>query len=618
VFGLVDGETLNSDVTVRNESGWLLETEEAGAAASGAAAIAPVDSSPRPVVIDLLTLQPSRFRLRPGPDAADAEMWVRVVPWGTDGPGQAAGQISVTWHYAFTPVDGPLHVVTGRLPATIASHVVSSSVSIKPENTAVDLPVPFSLSPSPQTPQHNELTIQAVFPAPPPGGAWDIPEPVFDSARVTRRRLIAAKSWPLVPAAGSATTVADLRPLDLPAAWRGTIKPADYEAYVGRSTAWQFEPRGEALPAGRARTPLVEAIVWQKTGEPLRGRTRIVAVTEHGGLVRIEVPPGLRITSLERRGTVRTILDDEQVGEGGTGVPLTVRIDPARSPEEFVVEWKGDVPERKPRLEVPRPVGHENVLIALIPARQQVSVFQSGAGGKGGGHLDPLAGGLAHFANLLDVVRQQRTRAWSLDDPLLESLRQMKLTLQGMIRSRGSEVPATSFARYEALAAEWKELQQTLPVNAPSPLTSPAAPALRTAGGRDLMTELLMADPQVQVGEFFDAGPAASAPGIRWSAPRRAIELILVIASGVALLLLLRRLDRLQRRWEAAEWVADRAFVAMLGLGLLWWVALSPSAMGAAIIAATGFVKLLHVAGHRRAALKPEESAIIAAPASES
>lgn len=607
VFGLVDGETQSSDVTVRNESGWLLEIEEAGLAASGAATQA--DSSPRPVVIDLQTLQPARFRLRPGPDAADAEMWVRVVPWGTDG--QGGGQIGVTWHYSFTPVDGPLHIVTGRLPASIASHVVSSSVPIKPENTAVDVPTPFSLSPSPQTPQHNELTIQAILPTPPPGATWEIPEPTFDSARVTRRRLIAGKSWPWVPSAGSATTVADLRPPDLPAAWRSAVRPADYEAYVGRGSAWQFEPRGEALPAGRARTPLVEAIVWQKSGEPLRGRTRIVAVTEHGGPVRIEVPPGLRITSLQRRGTIRTIPSGEGESEG----PLVVRVDPARSPEEIIVEWTGDVPEAKPRLDVPRPAAQENVLIAVVPAREQVSVFESGKGTSE--HLDPLSGGLAHFANLLEVVRQQRTRAWSLDDPLLESLRRMKQRLEETIYSPGNDVTAAASARYEGLTREWKELQQTLPVNAPSPLSPPGVLALRASVERDLMTELLMADPQVQVGEFFKVGPTEPAVAVKRSSSRRAIELALVVSTGVALLLLLRRLDRLQRRWETAEWVAGHAFLAMMGLGILWWLALSPSAMGAAILAATGLVKLLHIAGHRRAARQAEESTIIASPAPE-
>ena len=112
------------------------------------------------------------------------------------------------------------------------------------------------------------------------------------------------------------------------------------------------------------------------------------------------------------------------------------------------------------------------------------------------------------------------------------------------------------------------------------------------------MTELVATDPQVPVGRFFAAG--LESPRLKWSASRRTVQMVIVVSCGVLLLVLLRRLDHLQRRWEAAEWVADRAFLAMFGLGLLWWLLLTPSPLGLAIVAVTGFVKLLHVVTHRR------------------
>lgn len=600
------GETLAADMTVRNESGWLLETEELFPTG---AVVPHQEGTPKPVVFDMLSAAVVRFRLRPGPDAAEARSWIRVAP--------LEGQVSVTWHYDITPVDGPLHIVTGRIPGTLAAHVVSSSVPIRTETgggpangsgkpaggtvNADTVEGVFTLAPSAPTPQHNELTIHALFPLPSAGTRWTIPEVAFDSARVVERRLVAPRSWPMVPVAGSATTVNELRPRDLPPAWRNMVRSADYEMFSGRSGGWQFDSRIDAPSTGQARTPLVEAVVWQRDGEPLRGQTRILAIAEETAPVRIAAPPGVRITRVRQRGRLRSPNStEEEVGQ------VVVRIDPARSPEEIVVEWQRELPDRRPQIEVPRPIGQETVLVTVIPANQQVTLYESGT------PLTPFEGTLAHFGNLLDVIRLQQTRAWLFDDPLLAALRQTERNLRDELGQESAEIATAARERAERLLEEWKDLQKTLPVNAPLPVAGGAAP--HRSGEGDLMTELVATDPQFHVGRFFAAGVAA--PRLKWSASRRTVQMGIVISCGVALLVLLRRLDHLQRRWEAAEWVANRAFLAMFGLGLVWWLLLTPSVLGLAIVAATALVKLLHVATHRR--VRRLEAELSAASSAES
>jgi len=585
-FGLAEeatgqsGETLGADMTVRNESGWVLETEEIFPTE---AIVTHSEPTSKPVVFDMLSAAVVRFQLRPGPDAAEARSWIRVAP--------QEGQVSVTWHYDITPVDGPLHIVTGRVPAALAANVVTSSVPIRTETgsgaaggqaSADAVEGVFTLAPSPQ---HNELTIHALFPAPSAGTRWTIPEVTFDSARIVERRLVAARSWPMVPVAGSATTVNELRPQELPASWRNVVRPADYEAFTGRSGGWQFESRIDAPSTGQARTPLVEAVVWQRDGEPLQGQTRIVAVAEESAPVRIVSPDGVRMTRVRQRGGLR-VLDPAEAERG----QLTVRIDPARSPEEIIVEWQADVPDRHPRIDVPRPADHDAVLMTVIPGRQQITVYESGR------PLAPLEGALAHFANLLDVVRLQQTRAWSFDDPLLAAVGRTERSLLNALQQEGSGIPAEGRERSARLIGEWKTLQTALQVIEPLPQAVPAA--RHRAADHDLTTELVATDPQMGVGRFFAAGPAV--PRLKWSASRRSVQLAIVVACGVLLLVLLRRLDHLQRRWEAAEWVAGRAFLAIFSLGLLWWLLLSPSALGLAIVTVTALVKLLHIVSHRR------------------
>lgn len=567
MLGILDGETRGSELTIRNESSWILETDLDRPDES--VPLPAVDSTRSQVLVDLMAQPEARFRLRPGPDAAQAETWVRLASVSDT-------EVAVGIHCRVTSQEGPLQVLSGTIPAALAGSVSGPALMLG--TPAEDGAVPFTLNlvSSPQSASSADLLFGGVVTVD-PSGELVIPEPTFDSARVVRRHLMAPRSFPFVPAAGTATTASGFRRASLPEAWRAGVNLSDVDVYLGRADSWTLEHRVDLAETGTAATPLVEAIVWPRA-EETQGITRIVAVADRPATLRITVPDGVQVTGIRRKSSSRPADDLKTAGAGGG--PLLLRIDPSDSQEEIELAWTAPSERGTTGIEVPRPQGHENVLLAVIPPRDRLRVD------RGAASVSSVVGGLRHLSNLLETVKQQRNRAWSLDDPGLEAIRQCESGLQQAIASGGAGTDADR-RRLEELRGEWKAIQQTLPVNAAAPGTT--ARGVPTA---DLMTTMVASDARIPV-EFYE--PLSEPVELGRSLPQLPTRITLVVVTGLSLLFLLRGLDRMQRRVEAADWMAGHAFVAMFGLGVLWWLAFSPSALGLAIIAATGFVKLLHV-----------------------
>lgn len=569
LLGILDGETRGSELAIRNESSWILETDFDR----------PDDPLPPPavdparsqVLVDLMAQPQARFRLRPGPDAAQAETWVRLAA-------VSETEVAVGIHCRVTSQEGPLQVLSGTIPAALAGSVSGPALMLGTPSEDGAVPFTLNLVSSPQSAASADLLFGGVV-AVDPSGELVIPEPTFDSARVVRRHLMAPRSFPFVPAAGTATTASGFRRASLPEAWRAVVNLSEVDVYLGRADSWTLEHRVDLAETGTAATPLVEAIVWPQA-EETQGITRIVAVADRPATLRITVPDGVQVTGVRRKSSGRPADDPKAGGAGGDGGTLLLRIDSSDSQEEIELAWTARSEGGKPVIDVPRPQGHENVLLAVIPPRDRLRVD------RGGAAVSAVVGGLRHLSNLLETVKQQRNRAWSLDDPGLEAIRQCESGLQQAIASGGGGTDADR-QRLEDLRGEWKAIQQTLPVNAAAPGT-----VARGTPTADLMTTMVASDARIPV-EFYE--PLSEPVELGRSLPQLPTRIVLVLATGLSLLFLLRGLDRLHRRVEAADWMAGHAFVAMFGLGLLWWLAFSPSALGLAIMAATGFVKLLHV-----------------------
>jgi hypothetical protein len=553
LIGVQEGEIASSSISIKNESGWQLETD----AETAGPPEPPATTRPVSLSFDMLSQSGQKFRLRPGPDAADARLWVRVSPL-------ADGQADVVWHYSFNAVDGPLHVLSGVVPPEIASHQPSSSAPLT--TTPETGETRFTIAPSTQAPQQSQITLRATLP-PGPSGVLTIPELQLDSAQVVQRRLLLPRDSSMIPAAGTATTAPAPKLSDLPAEWRTGLILSDLEVYSGRAAGMVLERRNEAAMTGQAKTSLVESVIWTSSTLPTQGLTRLIVLAEQPSALTVRIPEGLTVL----RSSINDQRDEAPTISGGA---LILRVDPGDSPASVELFWEQAALSGGEAIPVPSPADSRSTLTAVVPRRDIVETFPAGS------EQTPFDATLNHFQALLETVREQRTRSWAIDDPILLALRQTSQVLEREAK-RPDLLASPSRQQFEQLMVQWKEIQATLPVNASTPAT-PASPQ-RHLSEPDLMTELLTSGSDAAAVRFFDVPTAVPAPSLSVSRPWLVSGL--AVAAGLVLLVILRKADRVQRRLETAEWVADRAFVAIVTLGTLWWLALSPSALGMLIIA---------------------------------
>jgi hypothetical protein len=376
--------------------------------------------------------------------------------------------------------------------------------------------------------------------------------------RLVGKESLGVKSWLVAPrdfveqldVVGE--PAADL-PASVPDSWKTGLRTG--EAVAFRVQSWRMRS-----PESLVREPLGTCDVstlLAVDGVSAEGLTSIIASPSRTGTLTIVPPTGGRIMTVW--------LDDRRIqAQLKDGLLANVAVLRPRNPVTVVVRWTTPITKSTAARVPPR-----------LPSLERFQVSQSTVAMLPGGVW--LAGG-GPVRDRSIAVEYARRRA----DALLAVVE---------AAPSGAPIPSSVSADLRSTAkmlsmdglgaAQVSRIEATLNVLATQNAAS-AVKGVASANPTDSdvtagLTESLLAEAMRSREATILIGADSPGPVML---PRKAVLWIAAVLWFVGSLIILRRALKLATRWRVADRLADHAAVALFGIGLAWWLFLSPSVLG--------------------------------------
>ncbi len=225
-------------------------------------------------------------------------------------------------------------------------------------------------------------------------------------------------------------------------------------------------------------------------------------------------------------------------------------------------------------LDVPFPRGaYVNRSVLTFVPRQGTYVFAGGSLDA----IDPLDGALTYAEGLLETNQAHQVNTSGIDSTLWSLLNQARESIQQQM----SQLTKTH-AQEAVLIGRFKQFEEGFQLleSSMADTTGPLPDSDRTGDfSRAYLANTLVGVPGLLSVKLATAEPDSTHNV--WTLQRRPVSLLLGVFGFAAVLLIFRRLLKL----EIGEWLYGHQPISWALLGIIWWLCLSPSVVGVALIA---------------------------------
>ena len=355
--------------------------------------------------------------------------------------------------------------------------------------------------------------------------------------------------------ARASSTLHSTAPTDWPAGWTDSLTHAREDLYASTTRDVTIE---STASEPFVRPVLAESLIWlDGASDPASavryGVTTYLLIAERD--ITLEIPDSARAM-------IRAIAID-----GHTQGPAASLRVPSRANDlshELVVWWQSESgsPNHDPGDLIRLPGGlvfpH---WIAVVPPHQQVLLDHWG-------HRDPQLPEfwLNRSEVLLQAAEEFRGASWAVDGPLLHDLADSRDEL-----GRTAGLSAAESTRRGQLMQRWTEFSQT-----GGNISAPVGDTSRGLQFSGLDATLSLC------GESWSLWLSSAQPPQAWPRllDRRWALILTASLASIVSLLVLTWVVRLFNRLDIAEKLAAHPHATMAGMGVIWWICLSPSVLG--------------------------------------
>jgi hypothetical protein len=558
-----------SQLTIRDETGWDLEMETAGGAKLQAAApdvaspAAPRGGSRVASIFRKGTARPVKLRASPPAHAIRSESALLLQT-----PEKGDWELSAS--FWLSSADAPLRTASfllprelanvrvrpGTLKAALTPDELGTRVTVGiPERSAGGVALTLSARISP------ELKARLLSAGGSEASAA-LPVPVCTSAQRGVQWVLIRPDSPLTvsPAAAVQAAAATLPP-GVPAEWQRALADKSLNCFQQTRPDLSVSLKASPAASGRPRVRLNETCLWPLANGELRGLTRLSLVVQGADSLRLSHPEDAHVDLV-------CAADEGPLAwkavRGGTQIQLP------QGAEAVICEVHWRRPEARGMLrllEVDAEKPDQRLAVVIQPADWLLDRGSAAV-------VTELDGWLVRWQALLGCLTDVQKPLPS-DGALLRRLRLCQAQVERLLAVGGERVDAEHRGRAAQLAAEWSRRTDQLALSGAGPTAAPfAAAELDAFDQLSAGLSVVWLAPEGRNWTGRSAAPVAQHQQERmiWSAA-------LVLASLIGAWLLSRQLN-----WTR-EFLAQRPTLGLTLLGLFWWAFLTPSPLGLAIIA---------------------------------
>ncbi|MGE3315641.1 MAG: hypothetical protein AB7O26_11035, partial [Planctomycetaceae bacterium] len=486
--------------------------------------------------------------------------------------------------------DRPTRPLRLRVPSSIGAHyqLHAPHASTRTENRE-DGSVEITLEPL--TPSNETVTVSVVSTVTPPSDAgtnWILPRVTAADVSDGDNYLAIATSQPARPANNAATTIVNAELPTWIAASGSLTGQHEWTAYVlkgpAQSQDWTIARTPTTLPAGRMRTALVRTYVEMTTAGEQEGVTEALVIDAGGRSIDLSIPEQFRL---------RAVFVNGRSVSAPTTNPLAIPLENGPRPQTVVLYWSRTIDALSQFSAIsavspqPVPAAESSVFVFSAPPNRRLFVRSEGFSS----HESELAAITAE--GLLQAFREnandENTVAalWPSLVGLREDFRRWLDVNSADSASGLSMSEARTRQRLESVVSRIDDLVPVV-ARSTSPATGRGVPANYFAGS--FRIEPIPENRDVLLGRPPAEGDPASS-----SVWQIDLQLFRLGIGGIVFLALALIGWKLSNRFHAPYrrlWV----LIGWGALGIVWWLLMIPSIVGAVILAAAiiGFATRRH------------------------
>lgn len=403
-----------------------------------------------------------------------------------------------------------------------------------------------------------EMTLTAIWNAKDASSAT-LPLPQLSGVRWSEAWISLPKGAGFRPLRRVASVAADV-PSNWPTAWSQSLTESRVDLYAGNLEPLAIE---EFSDDSTVRLLWAESLVWMgqysgdmETEPSLMGTTKYLLISER--TVTLKVPEAVRPR-------VRAISVNGEIQAPDQPVRLPARTSDLS--QEVIVWWEApqtQTPISGEWLEFPEAQKPAHHWAVVPPYQEYVLTAQANRRQVQADYW------LTRTEAMLQATAEFRGAPWRVDGPLMHHLADSRNELSTI-----SDLSPQDQARRDKIESRWKEF-----TSGGSNITSPVkeTPSVTPEIGLDAAMALCGDSRTLWLPNSQDtvvAGPTLL--DRRW-----ALGLTATLASIVSLGILMWFV-KLFRRFDVPERLAARPNASLIGMGVIWWLGLSPSVLGLAL-----------------------------------